>query len=244
MSDEGWRLVWQDDFSVNGCPNPDIWTQQLGAGGWGNKERQCYTDSLENAFVRDSELILRALGSRETGYTSARLTTFGHASWRYGRFEIEAKLPRGKGSWPAIWMLPDAIYAGKPWPLCGEIDVMEHVGWNQDQVHVSLHTEKYNHIIGTQMTHFERLQGVSDGYHQYAMEWDEQQIVFYFDERAAAVFRKADRDGDEAGWPFDKPFHLILNIAAGGFWGGEIDDATLPWEMRVRAVRVYERTSE
>lgn len=242
-----YRLVWSDEFDYQGAPDPSKWGYDVGAGGWGNGESQYYTDRPENAWVKNGSLFLKAAKEDFEGaeYTSARLTTYGKADWKYGRFEIRAKLPRGAGSWPAIWMLPNNIRAGVPWPLCGEIDIMEHVGKDENTIHASLHSELYNHVLHTQRTHFETLEDVVDTFHVYALEWSEESIEFLFDGRSAARFSK-DESGFQAteeGWPFDKPFYLLLNIAVGGFWGGEIDESKLPYLMEVDSVRVYQRLS-
>lgn len=241
---EEYRLVWHDEFDYEGMPDPRKWGYDIGAGVWGNEESQYYTNRPENAFVRNGSLFLTA--RREdwsgSGYTSARLVTFGKASWKYGRFEVRAKLPRGAGSWPAIWMLPDDIRSGVPWPDCGEIDVMEHVGKDENMIHVSLHSRLYNHILHTQCTHFEPLEDVTRQFHTYGLEWTDQHIRFLFDGRPAAEFSKGENGTDASpdGWPFDKPYHLILNIAVGGFWGGEVDESALPFTMEIDSVRVYQ----
>lgn len=236
-----YQLVWSDEFDYEGPPDPAKWGYELGAGGWGNDELQCYTDLLENAWVKDGCLHLQAIKT-DNGYTSARLTTYGKKSWKYGRVEFRAKLPKGKGSWPALWMLPDDIHKGVPWPLCGEIDIMEHVGKDEDRIHVSLHTDLYNHVLNTQRTHFEPLENATQSYHTYAMEWTEQAIEFFYDGRSVAKFVKGENGSDitERGWPFDKPYFILMNIAVGGFWGGPVDDNRLPFVMEVDYVRVYQ----
>lgn len=242
---DGYKLIWTDEFEQDGAPDPRRWHCDVGAGGFGNNELQHYTARPENVYVRDGVLHLTALREDfgNERYTSAKLTTFGLQSWTYGRFVIRAKLPRGKGSWPAIWMLPDDIQAGKPWPLCGEIDIMEHVGWNENMIHVSLHSEKYNHVRNTQRTHFEPLEEVWNRFHDYEMEWTPGAIEFFFDGRSVARFEQGEGGSDpgEEGWPFDKPYFLILNIAVGGNWGGEVDETAMPYQMEIASVRVYQK---
>lgn len=242
-----YKLVWSDEFDYEGKPDPTKWNYDIGGHGWGNNESQYYTDEEANAYVKDGSLFIKAIKEEKEGknYTSARLTTFERQSWKYGKFEIKAKLPKGKGTWPAIWMLPDDIRSETPtpWPLCGEIDIMEHVGKDENMVHVSLHTSLYNHIKGTQRTYFERLTDVFDTAHEYSFEWTPEYIEFFYDGRAVKRFTKG-VDGSDigvGGWPFDKPFYLILNIAVGGNWGGEIDDAMLPYLMEIEYVRVYQK---
>jgi beta-glucanase (GH16 family) len=236
------ELAWQDEFDTDGAPDPGKWSFETGAGGWGNNELQCYTDSIRNAYVSGGKLIIRAFREESGGaaYTSAKLTTYGKAAWLYGRVEVRARLPRGAGSWPAIWMLPVSIQNGEDWPLCGEIDIMEHVGKDEDMVHVTVHSALYHHVAGTQRTHFEKLEGVTKRFHDYAMEWTPEAVEYFFDGRPVAKFMKNEpgRDATANGWPFDKPYYLILNVAVGGNWGGPVDDAALPFVMEVEHVRV------
>ena len=242
-----YRLVFEENFDVPGLPNPDIWNHEIGGHGWGNGESQYYTDRSVNSYVENGRLVIVAQKEDFEGnhYTSAKLTTKGKFEWKYGRFEIRAKLPKGKGTWPAIWMMPaDAKQVG--WPRCGEIDIMEHVGKDENQIHVSLHTERYNHRLNTQRTHFEPLDDVCHQFHTYAMEWEDGIITFFYDEKPVQTWRRGENGTDpgEGGWPFDKPFYLILNVALGGFWGGEIDDSILPCTMEIESVKVYQKEKE
>lgn len=235
------KLVWVADFSVNGKPSAEDWSWELGDHGWGNNEKQNYTDRIENAYIRDGILHICARKELDGSYTSARMITYGHHSWQYGTIEVEAKLPCGKGTWPAIWMLSDACREGKDWPLCGEIDIMEHVGWDEDVIHHSLHSELYNHMRNTQPTAWQTVEGSTKDFHTYRMEWDEKGITFLVDGEVKAAFLKGEKGmhTSEEGWPFDQKFYLILNVALEG-WGGPIDDGALPCEMQVRAIRVYQ----
>jgi beta-glucanase (GH16 family) len=237
------KLIFCDEFDYEGAPNPEKWVHEIGGHGFGNNESQYYTDRLKNSYVKDGKLYIVGVNEdfEENQYTSARLLTYGRFSTKYGRVDVSAKLPKGKGSWPAIWMLPNSIMEGKDWPLCGEIDIMEHVGKDENMIHVSLHSATYNHSINTQRTHFELLDDVTSTFHKYSCEWTSDCIKFFYDDREAACFNKQDyEDTSETGWPFDQEFFLILNVAIGGFWGGEIDDNLLPFEMEVEYVRVYE----
>ncbi len=184
--------------------------------------------------------MLRAtVASSACAYESARLVSYGKKSWQYGRFVISAKLPKGVGSWPAIWMLPDDIKTGIRWPLCGEIDIMEHVGRDPENVHFSLHTGAFNHRKNNHRTYFEKIPGVLDEFHDYEMIWDETSISFLVDGKQKVTFEK--KEGDtEAEWPFNKPYYLILNIAVGGFWGGPVKDEDLPFEMIIRSIKIYQ----
>src|SRR5690349_14056129 len=154
VSQTSWQLVWSDEFNSAGLPDPSKWSYDVGAHGWGNKELQNYTDRRkENARVENGVLIIEARrdGTEAQPYSSARLVSKNKGDWTYGRFEVRAKLPSGRGTWPAIWMLPtQRSYGG--WPKSGEIDIMEHVGFDPDMVHASVHTSAYNHTINTQKT--------------------------------------------------------------------------------------------
>jgi beta-glucanase (GH16 family) len=168
--------------------------------------------------------------------TSARLVSRGKKHWLYGRFELRAKMPAGAGTWPAIWMLGiDEEKVG--WPRMGEIDIMEHVGRDQDTIHFSLHTGKYNHSKRTQITHTTKIEGVSDHFHDYVMEWDEEKISFEVDGVEHCKFYKKDYIDS---WPFDKPHYLILNVAIGGGFGGKADMDCLPASMEIESIRIYQ----
>ena len=233
------KLIFNDEFQYEGAPDAAKWDYDLGDHGWGNDESQNYTDSLKNAFVKNGKLYIVAKKTSD-GYTSARLVTRGKFSFQYGRIEVSAKLPRGVGSWPAIWMLPDNINE-KGWPLCGEIDIMEHVGKTEDTVVVSLHSQLYNHVKGTQRNYWGHLPNACNNFNTYICQWDAEMIEFYYNNEKVARFEKKDGDTSEEGWPFDQKFHLILNIAVGGSWGGPvIDDEAMPFVFEIDHVRVYQ----
>ena len=232
-------LVWQDEFNYSGAPNPEKWGFDIGGHGWGNQELQTYTDSRINSFVENGNLTIKAIKSNGK-WTSARLVTKGKGDWLYGRIEVKAKLPSGKGTWPAIWMLPtDWEYGG--WPSSGEIDIMEHVGYEMGKVHGTIHTEAYNHSIGTQKGGAVDVENVASQFHIYAIEWTENEIVWFVDDKEYYRFENPDKTYKE--WPFDKRFHLILNIAIGGTWGGaqgidpDLEEAT----MEIDYVRVLKK---
>ncbi|HEX2444975.1 MAG TPA: glycoside hydrolase family 16 protein [Vicinamibacterales bacterium] len=237
----GRELVWSDEFDRAGLPDPARWSYDVGGHGWGNKEMQFYTaDRPENARVEGGHLIVEARRENWQGsaYTSARLVTKRKGDWTYARIEARARLPKGRGSWPAIWML--ATTAGEmSWPDDGEIDLMEHVGFDQGVVHGSIHTKAYNHRIGTQKTANTRVADASDAFHVYAIEWDESRIRWFVDDREFFSFAN-ERAGKDV-WPFDGPFHLLVNLAVGGTWGGQkgVDDAAFPMRMELDYVRVY-----
>lgn len=243
------QLVWSDEFDSPSKQLPDTtkWNYDLGGHGWGNNEKQFYVEkSLENSYVENGILHIVAIKKdyENLNYTSAKLTTYQICEPKYGRIEVMAKLPQGKGTWPAIWMLPTTIKTGaEGWPLCGEIDIMEHVGKDPNMIHTSLHSELYNHIKGTQVTHFERLEDVFNTFHKYAIDWTDKYIKFYIDDKLFYESYKGQdgRVSTNEGWPFDKSYFLILNLAIGGNWGGSIDDSIFPSEMQVDYVRIYQK---
>lgn len=240
-----WELVWDDEFDYTGLPDSTKWSYDTdgNASGWGNNEAQFYTSGRkENAWVADGMLTITALKEAMGGkqYTSARLRTKGKGDWLYGRFEIRAKLPTGKGTWPAIWMLPtDWAYGG--WPSSGEIDIMENVGYDPDTIVGSAHTELYNHVMGTQKNARVAYPDCYTAFHVYALEWEANEYRLYVDDNHYFTF-KNEKSGYKA-WPFDKPFHLLLNLAIGGNWGGArgVDDSLLPHKFLVDYVRVYQK---
>ena len=237
-------LVWSDEFDKAGLPDPAKWKYDVGGSGWGNNELQFYTDKrAENARVEDGKLIIEARKEdvQNNRYSSARLLTAGRQSWKYGRIEAFAKLPKGRGTWPAIWMLGDNISAAG-WPRCGELDIMEHVGYDQGVVHGTAHTEAYNHVKGTQKEGKTNVDSVEDKFHLYAIEWTGTQINFSVDDNRYYTVDRSILGGTEAEWPFDQPFFLILNLAVGGNWGGlkGVDESIWPQRMEVDYVRVYQ----
>jgi len=236
---EGMKLVWSDEFDIDGAPDKDKWTYSTGSHGWGNGESQNYTNKIENSKVEKGALVITA---RKEGnkWTSARVKTQHKADWTYGYFEIKAKLPEGVGTWPAIWMMPSfEKYGG--WPRSGEIDIMEHVGFEQNVIHSSVHTQAFNHKIGTHKTNLDTFSRVSKKYHVYAMEWDPEYIQWFID---GELFYRFENTGiGPTEWPFDIPFYLIMNIAIGGGWGGQqgIDKKMKEAKMYVDYVRVYQK---
>lgn len=244
---KGWNMVWNDEFNYTGLPDSTLWNFEEGGHGWGNNEKQFYLkDSKENAVVENGHLNIIALQKPhgKNNYTSAKMTTYERFPMQYGKIEVNARLPKGKGTWPAIWMLPVSIQdKTEPWPLCGEIDIMEHVGKDPNVVHVSLHSQLYNHMKGTQVTHFDTLENVFDTFHKYGIEWDEKSIKFLVDDQLYYESFKGEkgRVSQNEGWPFDKPYYLILNLAIGGNWGGEIDESIFPSTMMIDYVRIYKK---
>ena len=233
-------LVWSDEFNYTGLPDSAKWNYDTGGHGWGNNELQFYTARrAENARVENGLLTIEARKEPWQGsaYTSARLITKGKGDWQYGRIEVRARLPKGRGTWPAIWML--ASTEPLAWPDDGEIDIMEHVGWNQNFIHASIHTKKYNHVAGTQKTDTIVVPDASEAFHIYALDWTADSITVSMDD--STYFRFANERSGKDAWPFSQPFHLLLNVAVGGNWGGArgVDEGIWPQKMEVDYVRVY-----
>ncbi len=240
-----WELVWNDEFDYNGLPDSTKWNFDTKGNeyGWGNNEAQYYTaNDTSNAFVENGVLTITAkidsLGGKR--YTSARLITKDKGDWLYGRFEIKAMLPSGLGTWPAIWMLPtDWEYGG--WPASGEIDIMENVGYDPDTIVGTAHTESYNHTKGTQKSSKIYLPSSYTEFHVYSLEWDKNEYRLYVDDNHYYTYKNEEIGFKE--WPFDKRFHLLLNLAIGGNWGGKegINDSIFPHKFIIDYVRVYNK---
>ena len=230
-------LVWQDEFAGQGTPDSSRWDYEVGL--IRNNERQYYTRARpENARLENGMLVIE--GHRESfqgaGYTSASLTS--RTSWTYGRLEVRAKLPKGRGTWPAIWMLGTNI-RDVGWPACGEIDIMEHVGFDPGRIHANIHTKAYNHVQRTNKGNSLIVARPDEEFHVYSADWMPERIDFFVDGQRYFTFTK--EAGGDAVWPFDKPQYLILNLAIGGSWGGQqgIDDAAFPAQFVIDYVRVY-----
>lgn len=243
----GYRLVWHDEFESEAKALPDTlkWRYEVGGGGWGNGELQYYAPAVWGkdtvAFVEGGILNIVAL-TPETPveghrYLSARMNS--RESWKYGYFEARLKMPVGRGTWPAFWMLPENM---KSWPLDGEIDIMEHVGSHPDSILVTVHTQKYNHMIGTQKGVQIYIPHTQSEFHLYALEWTEQAITGYIDGKRYFSYPNEENGGKEA-WPFDAPFRLLLNQAIGGGLGGRegVDDACFPAVYQADYIRVYQK---
>ena len=241
------KLVWADEFNITGKPDTAKWSYDIGRGcpqlcGWGNNELQYYTDRTENARIENGKLIIEVLKEKmnDAAYTSSRLVSKNKGDWEYGRFEIMAKIPAGKGMWPAIWMLPtNWEYGG--WPKSGEIDIMENVGYWPDSVIGTVHTGAYNGSLGTQKGNGIKKPLASSTVHLYEMEWTPDVVSLYVDRQKYFEF-KNDQLANTDTWPFNKKFHLLLNVAVGGNWGGKygVDDSIFPQRMEIDYIRVYQ----
>ncbi|MEJ2162305.1 MAG: glycoside hydrolase family 16 protein [Robiginitalea sp.] len=232
------EAYWADEFEGSELSS-ELWNYDLGDGcpeicGWGNEEEQVYTRS--NHRLEDGYLIITARKS-DSVYTSTRITTQGKMDFQYGRLEARAKIPTGKGVWPAIWMLGSNI-GEVGWPRCGEIDVLEYVGKEPGRIFTTLHTsDSYGNSVNTKKT---GIPDIEEGFHIYAMEWDPEKIRFFVDGELLYTFAPEERT--EEVWPFDQPFYLILNLAIGGKFGGpEIDDSIFPQEFIIDYVRIFKQ---
>lgn len=237
------KLIWSDEFETAGLPDTVNWNYDVGGHGFGNNELQYYlANKLENARVENGNLIIEARKEvyQNRSYTSAKLWTKGKVEWKGGRLEVRARLPKGRGTWPAIWMLS----AKEPmqWPRDGEIDIMEHVGFDEGVVHGTIHTEAYNHVKKTQKGKEITVRDATQQFHVYTIDWNTERIAFYVDDQNYYTVTKAETGPFYEQWPFDQPFFLILNLAIGGNWGGQkgVDDTAFPARMEVDYVRVYQ----
>jgi len=242
---EGWNLVWSDEFNGEGAADSNKWDYRIWNPGKVNDELQAYTDRLENSRQEEGYLTITALNDSTGGsrYTSARLVTDDKFEFLYGKVEARALLPGGRGSWPAIWML-GANIGEVGWPDCGEIDIMEYVGFNPGFIHGTAHAKNYYWKIDEQQTKQISVPDVEDEYHLYGIEWYEDRIDFLFDGKV--YFTSIPKGGDVNdldAWPFSLPHFIILNVAVGGGWGGQkgIDESAFPMEMKIDYVRVYQK---
>src|SRR5258708_21886215 len=241
-----WTLVWRDEFDgPNGSmPDRKKWSIVRDGSGFGNQELEYYTDRPRNLHIENGHLAITAMRENYTGpdgvsreYTSGRLQTAGHFEQKYGRFEARIKVPKGQGIWPAFWML-----GGPPagWPACGEIDIMENVGFEPSKIHGTLHGPGYsgnNPLTGAYT--LPNSARISDDFHVFAAEWSPDAIRFYVDDHLYET-QTVDSIPSSKRWAFDHPFFILLNVAVGGAWPGNPDSATpFPATMLVDYVRVY-----
>lgn len=241
-----WQLVWSDEFDLDELDD-EKWSYQYGTGaeeglnGWGNNERQYYTDRKENIHIEDGMLHITARQENFEGmnYTSARIRTIDKGDWAYGRIEVRAKLPLGQGIWPAIWMLPtDEIFGG--WPKSGEIDIMEMVGHEPATIHGTVHYGPdwpNNEFTGASYSLDEGF--FADDFHIFSIEWEQNQINWFVD--GDQFFSVTPSNLQPHAYPFNARFHLILNVAVGGDWPGNPDESTqFPQSMTIDYIRVYQ----
>ena len=236
---QGMNLVWSDEFSGKTI-NPLVWNYDLGGSGWGNNELEYYTNSSKNAFVTNGYLVIEARKEtyKTNNYTSARLLSKDKKSFTYGRIDFRAKLPKGQGIWPALWMLGSNI-STKSWPACGEIDIMELLGHEPQKTYGTIHWGAAGgpstHIGGNYLLNS---QTFSDSFHVFSLLWETNKLSFLIDN---IPFFSADKSQVNGDYPFDKPFFFIMNVAVGGNWPGNPDTTTIfPQRMIVDYVRVFQ----
>ena len=245
---EGWRLVWNDEFKG---PSIDSgkWEFEVNGRGGGNNELQYYTDRKENAFIENGELVIQALKEQYTGtdgtrsYTSARIKTKNKGDWKYGRFDIRARLPFGQGIWPAIWMMPtDAVYGS--WPASGEIDIMEELGHEPNKVYQTLHFGGVGAHSQTGGSYVLQSNDFSSDFHLFTFEWDSTAIRWFVDDTLVLI-KKVDSWYTTAAprpAPFDQRFYMIFNLAVGGNWPKSPDaTTTFPQRLTVDYMRVFRK---
>lgn len=234
---------WSEEFNSGTAPDTSRWGMETGGSGWGNHELEYYTPG-DNVEIKDGNLVLTARKQSWGGmnYTSARLYSRGTGNFLYGRFEIRAKIPPGRGTWPAIWMLPtDNTYGG--WPKSGEMDIMEHVGYDPNNIYITMHTDAYNHTKNTQKGATINLPSCTTDFHIYRIDWTPNAVTGFIDGNQVFVFNN--EETGSAAWPFDQRFHMMLNVAVGGDWGGAqgVDDSVFPAGMLIDYIRVYKVTN-
>ena len=234
-----WELTWSEEFNYIGKPDEAFWGYEKGY--VRNRELQYYTDQLQNAKVENGFCTIQAIPEAEDSLTSASINTLNKVDFLYGRIEVRAKIPSALGSWPAIWMLGTNI-SEIGWPACGEIDIMEHVGFDPDKIHANIHTKSYNHVLGTNKGNIIAAADPWADFHVYAFEWFEDRMDFFFDDSLYFSFQN-DMAGNNDTWPFDKPHYLLINLAYGGGWGGQkgVDTSMLPLKYQIDYVRYYEK---
>lgn len=253
-----WDLVWSDEFDGKGLPDRNKWGYEEGM--IRNLEAQYFTrERKKNVRQEDGMLIIEARkesyrneayeknsadwwkAQKYAEYTSASLTTQGKADWTYGRIEVRAKMPMGRGMWPAFWTLgSDVNKIG--WPACGEIDIMEYYGFDTNTIYGTVHTEAYNHKKASHKGGKITVPAPYESFHVYAVEWDKKEMSFFVDDQKYFSFTN-EATGEDV-WPFDKPHYLIINMAVGGKMGGQhgIDNDLLPQKLCVDYVRVFKKT--
>ncbi|MBS1709396.1 MAG: glycoside hydrolase family 16 protein [Armatimonadetes bacterium] len=236
------KLVFEQDFSKLKDIDEKVW--KFNDGPVYNNEKQKYTKKkAKNVWIEGGRLIIEARKEPNGTITSGRLESIG--SWKYGTYEIVAKTPAGRGTWPAAWMLNDRVRSDAHgsrlgWPKCGEIDIMEYVGYDPGVYHFTLHSDKYNHTKGTQIGKQNKVAETQPGWHTYKMDWSAKAITIYMDGKQ--VFHRDKTETSLEAWPFDDPYFFILNLAIGGDWGGAkgIDDAIFPARFEIKSVRVWQ----
>lgn len=245
VTPEGYRLVWHDEFNEGATLGSD-WTHEVQKPGWVNNELQEYVngsaDGKRVTELVDGKLNINCFKASDGKIYSSRVYAKVNEGWLYGYFEARILLPKGKGTWPAFWMMPvNNNFSTNPWPGCGEIDIMEEVGADPNIVSSSIHCEAYNHTINTQKTKERNIGTAESEFHVYACEWTPDYLKFFVDGTELMTFPNEGKG--KSVWPFTYPFYPILNLAWGGDWGGYkgVDESALPVTMKVDYVRVFQK---
>ena len=245
---EGYTLVWHDEFDSGTELNPADWTHEVKGKGWVNNELQNYVNHRSpggNLVTEIGNGSLKIHCFKENGNIySGRVYAHESEGWQYGYIEASIKLPAGKGTWPAFWMMPVGNdWSTNPWPMCGEIDIMEEVGVVPNEVSSSIHTQDYNHTKNTQKTHAMTISKAEGEFHTYALLWTADEITTYVDSQVQLNVKKSVLGTGHNQWPFHYPFYVIFNLAWGGDWGGMqgVDESALPVTMEVDYIRVFEK---
>lgn len=206
---------------------------------WANNEQQIYTDHPNNIFF-DNGLVLKATKENDI-IKSARIHTKNNFSFLYGRIDIIAKVPKGKGTWPALWMMPQEDRYGH-WPKSGEIDIMEHCGNDLNELFLCIHTEAYNHTREEQYYKTIHVDDLTDRFHKYSLLWEKNRITYLLNDKVITSYVKGEdgKDSSNKGWPFNHPYYLIMNLAIGGSFGGAVDHTMFPQEFIIKDVKIYQ----
>ncbi len=254
MYSQNYELIWQDEFEYHGKPNTEKWNFEKGF--IRNLEKQYYTTRRKNIRVKDGKLIITARKEKYRNrnykadspnwkyythfadFTSASINTKGKFEVRYGRIDVRAKLPEGDGVWPAIWML-GADFDEVGWPNTGEIDIMEHVGKVPDEIHGTVHFPSNNINGYDSQAAVKKIKNAAADFHIYSIDWNEEKIDFLIDNEVYHSFQISEAGAENN--PFRKPFYLIINLALGGNWAGEIDPEIFPQQFVIDYVRVFRR---
>jgi len=236
-----YKLVWADEFDGNGI-NLDNWSFVIWDSGKVNNEWQKYVENTDNYKVENGILSITATKTGENekgGYTSTRLSSQKKQEFKYGRIEFRAKMMNGKGTWPALWML-GANHDEARWPLCGEIDILEYVGYDPNTAHSNIHTKDDSGYTNNKASL--NLKTIEEEFHNYGIIWTEDTIQFYVDSPNNIKNTYSPAKKTVENWPYDQPFYLIMNFAVGGTWGGKegVDGSIWPQTMEVDYVRVYQ----
>ncbi len=233
------KLIKHFDFTTMQTLDEKDWNIAVGKK-WANNELQQYVDSSQNLYFDQNGLNIKATYN-DGVYKSARLHTKGKFYFKYGTIDIIAKVPKGRGTWPALWMMSnDGRYGG--WPKSGEIDIMEHTGNELDELYLCIHTEAYNHTRKDQYFQKIKYEGLSDDFQKFSLKWDEDSIIYYLNDEEVGAYYKGQDDMDEThkGWPFDHPYYLLVNLAVGGSLGGDDAPEDFPQVFTVKDIKVYQ----